>query len=74
MQRGRLYRTEPIDSTPWPGTAWTPAPALVCCPVPMSMMAASTEAIAELYRRAYEAAVLAARPSRYELALFASLN
>lgn len=74
MQGGRLFRAEPLDSTPWPWTAWTPAPALVCCPVPVAAMGVSPTAVADLYRRAYEAALSAARPSRYELALFASLN
>jgi hypothetical protein len=50
------------------------APGLVVCPIPVAAPGVSPAAVQEIYRLAYERALAAARPSRYELALAVSRN
>lgn len=64
----------PSDSVPWPWSTLASAPVLAVCPVPVSVASVSLVAAQEFYRRAYERALAAARPSRYALALGASRN
>jgi hypothetical protein len=61
------------DATPWPWPAPAPGPDLVACPLSVSpgVLAAVSP---EIYRLAYERALAAARPGRYEFALGASRN
>lgn len=74
MRGGRVFRAEVSDSTPWPWPISAPEPVLVCCPIPVSALSMSPAVATEIYRRAYEQAVSAARPSRLALASAVSLN
>ncbi|MDR3638560.1 MAG: hypothetical protein P4L84_32445 [Isosphaeraceae bacterium] len=74
MNGGRVFGVALSDSIPWPWPAQAAEPVLAVCPIPIAALSMSPEAARELYRRAYEQALSAARPSRYELALTASRN
>jgi len=74
MNGGRVFSLEQSDSIPWPWPTPAAEPVLAVCPIPVSALSMPLDAARELYRRAYEQALSAARPSRYALALAASRN
>jgi hypothetical protein len=65
-----------IAAGQWPEPSSTPGvqPGLVVCPIPVAMPGIETRAVEELYRLAYERALAALRPTRYEMALQVSQN
>ena len=70
MNGERALSNEPSDSTPWPWP-WSAAavqPTLVVCPIPTAGPGAFPGAAEDMYLLAYERALAAERPSRYELA------
>src|SRR5205807_7238717 len=74
MAGGRAFSAGRTDSTPWPWSRPAVEPGLVVCPIPVVMPGMFPAEARELYRLAYERALAASRPSRYELALGASSN
>jgi hypothetical protein len=73
MRGRRVFLVEQTDSTPWPWPAPTPSkPDMVVCPV--MMLPGFLPAPQEIYRLAYERALAASQPSRYELAMAVSPN
>jgi hypothetical protein len=75
MNGGRFFNDGRAESTPWPWPVEVAAPSLIVCPIPSAATPGTSPAAAqEIYRLAYERALAAARPGRYELALGAPRN
>ena len=74
MQGERIFRSNGEDSTPWPGSATAAEPVLAACPIALSAFGVCPAEVQQFYKLAYEAALRAARPSRYEWVSTACLN
>lgn len=69
MSRGHSLKAGLLDATPWPWPIPAAAPGLVACPLAAQ---GGLPAVQEMYRLAYERAIVLARPSRYAVARYGS--
>lgn len=74
MQVERIFGSDGEGSTPWPGSSTAAEPVLAACPIALSAFWVCPEEVQQFYRLAYEAALRAARPTRYERVSTVCLN